>query len=133
MTLVFDTELLLAYLDGEPAAPRVERLLRQVAAGRERGVASRVTYAELGYLLQRRHRSVGERILQRLEDDGVAPWPCEGSWRDAAALKARFPALSLADAFAAATARATAGTLVVLKDEALLSACDAEGIAVREV
>lgn len=133
MTVVFDTEPLVAYLTEEPAATRIARVLHRVASGRERGLASRVTFAELGYVVGRRHREAGRSAVRRLEEEGVGPWPCEGSWEDAADLKARFPALSLADAFAAATARETSGTLLVLQDEPLLQACIAEGIPVRRV
>lgn len=133
MTLVFDTEPLLAYVQGGAVAGRVERLLARAAAAHEDAYASRVTYAELGYVLSRRHAAIARSILDRLEEEGIRPYPCDAVWQDASALKARFARLSLADAFAAATARATAAPLVIVDDDALAEACRAEGIAVRQL
>ncbi|MCA1812714.1 MAG: PIN domain-containing protein [Halobacteriales archaeon] len=122
-----------AFFKDEPAGERVARILGRVADGRERAVVSRVNLAELGCVLARRNAARAVASIEQLQRDGVVPWPCEGSWQEAARLRARFPRLSLADAFAAATARETKGTLLVLLDEGLLEACRAERIGVREV
>lgn len=131
MKLVFDAEPLLAYLLAEAPAPRVEGLLEGVAAGRHEGLVSRVTWTEVSYLLRReRPRSAG-LFLESLERNGLQVAECGGAWQQAARLKARHPRISLADAYAAGTAQATQGTLVLLGDKPLAEACRVEGIAIR--
>lgn len=115
MSLVFDTE----------------PLLDRVADGRERGYIRRVTLAELAYHLRRRREAAADAALHELVADGVSPVPCEPAWSEAARLKARYALLSIADAFGAATARALGAEFVVLRDEAILRACAAEGIRTR--
>lgn len=121
----------MALFRDEARGRRVLALLGRVEAGREAGYVSRVTLAELGYLLQRRNPVAARTALGSLLAHGLEPFPCEPVWEEAAGLKARHADLSLADAFAAATARALAAELVVAGDAALLRACPSEGIALR--
>lgn len=133
MTLVFDAEPLLARFLGEPGWQSFVRLLDRVAGGQERAYISRVNLAEVRYKLDRRRPGFARGALASLAFDGVEPYPCEPVWEAAASLKARHPALSLGDAFAAATARHVQGDLVVAADKELRRVCTAEGIRVRRV
>jgi predicted nucleic acid-binding protein len=133
LALVFDAEVLLARFLGEPGAAKAVDLLDRVAAGKEKGYVSRVNLAEVYYRLERHGKGKARGPMVNLALDGVEAVPCEAVWEVAGTLKARHPDLSLAEAFAAATAKHVRGDLVVLRDEALLQACRAEGVAVRRI
>jgi predicted nucleic acid-binding protein len=133
MTLVFDTEPVMAYLLGGPGGARAGNLLAQVEEGRQEGAMSRVNLAEVSYLLARRETNAARAIVMGLQARGMRAVPCEPAWEDAARIKASHAALSLADAFAIATARALAADLVVGGDEALRAACASERVRLRRV
>jgi ribonuclease VapC len=104
-TRLLDSFAVLSWLQDEPGASLVAQRLAKAKAGRERLLLHEVNLAEVYYLTIRRAgedraRSIAAHLL-RLPIQIVASTP-EILWQ-AALLKARHP-LSLADAFAAATA-----------------------------
>lgn len=133
MTLVLDAQPLLAWFLDEPPAERVEAILMRSAEGREAAAASRVTLAEVAFHLQRKNPDRALPSLREVLERGLAAVPCEPAWERAATIKARHATISLADAFAAATAASLRGELVVSGDDALQRACVAEGVKVRRV
>ncbi|SRR5579875_739407 len=104
--VVFDTQSLLAFYLGEDGSDRVEKYLKQVAEGREKGYVNLLNLAELYYIISRRSKAVAEEKERNLRSYGVVLVPIDdlnGLWQRAAAIKSHH-SLSLADAFAAATA-----------------------------
>ncbi len=104
--VVFDTQSLLAFYLGEDGSDRVEKYLKQVAEGREEGYVNLLNLAELYYIISRRSKAVAEEKERNLRSYGVVLVPIDdlnGLWQRAAAIKSHH-SLSLADAFAAATA-----------------------------
>ncbi|MEI8241894.1 MAG: PIN domain-containing protein [bacterium] len=109
---VLDSFALLAYFRDEPGAAAVEALLEQAAVDRPLHMTE-VNYAEVKNILVRRDGLAGwesaARILQGLP---IQFHPVARELADGAAeLKARF-SISLADAFAAALAKAMRAELV---------------------
>lgn len=133
MTLVFDADPLVAFLMAELRAPRVRALLERTRARREDGLVSSVNMAEVTYAVERQRPGGGRNLADSFAEAGVGLVGCEETWGPAARLKVRHPEVSLADCFAAATARVHRGELVVVGDDALLRMCAAEGIPVRRV
>jgi len=116
--LVFDSQSLLKlYLD-EPGADEVVRLLREVQQGRSDGWINVVNLAEIYYILRRKSREVAEEKEENLRSYGVRAVPVDADsplWKRAASLKAEH-SVSLADAFAAATALELRAKLVTGAD-----------------
>lgn len=67
MKFLFDSSALIAYLNTEPSADRVESLLRQVEAGKIQGLISVVTLTEIIYLFGR----LGYRFVSFLENSRI--------------------------------------------------------------
>lgn len=104
--IVFDSQALLKLYLGEPGADEVVLLLREVQQGRSEGRINVVNLAEIYYILRRRSREVAEEKEGNLRSYGVNVVPLDADsplWKKAASLKAEH-SMSLADAFAAATA-----------------------------
>ena len=115
--LVFDTQaLLVLYLD-EDGADRVADLLGQVLGGRIKGYMNIVNMAELYYILGRKSPKMAAEKERNIRSCGIRLVPVKDAslWREAAMLKAGH-SLSLADAFAAATAKALKSRLVTGDD-----------------
>lgn len=115
---VFDSQSLLKLYLGEPGADEVVRLLREVQQGRADGWINVVNLAEVYYILCRKSRDVAEEKEQNLRSYGVKVIPVDGDstlWKRAASLKAEH-SMSLADAFAAATALELPAKLVTGAD-----------------
>ena len=116
--LVFDSQSLLKlYLD-EPGADEVVRLLREVQQGKSDGWINVVNLAEIYYILRRKSREAAEEKEENLRSYGVRVVPVDEDsplWKRAASLKAEH-SLSLADAFAAATALELRAKLVTGAD-----------------
>lgn len=115
--LVFDTQaLLVLYLD-EDGAERVADLLGEVLGGKIKGYINIVNMAELYYILGRKSPKVAEEKERNIRSFGVKLVPIkDGSlWKEAALLKTGHR-LSLADAFAAATAKTLKSKLVTGDD-----------------
>lgn len=104
--IVFESQSLLKLYLGEPGAEKVVDLLRQVQEGRAEGRINVVNLAEIYYILRRRSKEVVEEKERNLQSYGVEVVSVDadsGLWKKAASLKAEHK-MSLADAFAAATA-----------------------------
>ena len=117
MNIVFDTETLLAFYLGEPAGKEVERRLVETMKGEIRGYLNIVNLTELYYILYRQNPEIAEEKERNIRGYGVKIIPVEDNelWREAAKTKGKH-ALSLADAFAVATAKVKKANLLVGRD-----------------
>lgn len=116
--IVFDTQALLAFYLGEPGADRVEEYLERTVGKKVRGYINVVNLAELYYILCRESKDVAEEKERNLKSFGVKVVPLSDRanlWRKAAEIKAS-NSVSLADAFAAATAMNLNATLITSTD-----------------
>lgn len=118
MNIVFDTETLLAFYLGEPAGKEVERHLVKTMKGETKGYLNIVNLTELYYILYRKNPEIAEEKERNIRGYGVEIVPVEDNelWREAAKTKGKH-ALSLADAFAVATAKVKKTNLLVGRDE----------------
>lgn len=106
MRRVLDAWAVLAWLEDEPARPRIDGLLAEAAVGKTELWMNLINAGEVYYRLVRRHGVVEAKEF--LDDlDGSLPirslLPDRRSILDAARLKSQY-LLSYTDAFAAATA-----------------------------
>lgn len=131
MNIVFDAEPLLAFLKGEAQAPAVRDLLDEVASGRLDGYVSAVNMAEVQYVLERDAPRLAADLVKWLVESSLRIVGAGQTWVDAGRIKARH-SISLADAFAIATARQVQGDLVVASDPHFKVA-SALGVALRTV
>ncbi len=117
MNIVFDTETLLAFYLGEPAGKAVERHLIETMKGKIKGYLNIVNLTELYYILYRQNPEIAEEKERNIRGYGVEIVPVEDNelWREAAKTKGKH-ALSLADAFAVATAKVKKANLLVGRD-----------------
>jgi len=117
MNIVFDTETLLAFYLGEPAGKEVERRLVETMKGEIKGYLNIVNLTELYYILYRKNTEIAEEKERNIRGYGVEIVPVEDNelWKEAAKTKGKH-ALSLADAFAVATAKAKKANLLVGRD-----------------
>ncbi len=130
--MVFDTEALLSFYLGEPGGKRVEAYLEAIVRGEAVGYLNVLNLCELYYILFRKSSAMATEKEQNLRGYGlkiVSVEDADGLWKEAAQIKATH-ALSLADAYAAATAKAKNGTLVVGRDAEF---GDIEGVKVERV
>jgi predicted nucleic acid-binding protein len=117
MGLVFDTQaLLVLYLD-EEGADHVADLLGQVLDRKVKGYMNVVNMAELYYILARKSIKMADNKERNIRSFGIKIIPVKDNslWKDAAMLKAGH-SLSLADSFAAATAKTLKSKLVTGND-----------------
>lgn len=116
---VLDTSAILALRCDEPGADRVEKILRDAAAGRARVLVSFMSRLELLYRITRDEGEESAAEAIRLLDASGVEWvSCDDEiLRCAARLKAA-GRLSIADAWIAATAL-LAGASLVHKDPEL--------------
>jgi predicted nucleic acid-binding protein len=115
---VFDAEALLAFYLGEPGGKRVEGCLEEITRGESEGLMNVVNLSELHYILYRKSPELAAEKEHNLKGYGVEMVSLEAGddlWKEAAEIKASY-APSLADAFAAATAKRKEATLVVGRD-----------------
>jgi uncharacterized protein len=118
MSVVLDTQVLLILYMGEKGADRVSNLLVQILEGKIKGYMNVVNLAELYYILARKSRKVADEKERNLRSFGIKIVPVQDGddlWKEAAILKASY-ALSIADAFAAATAKTLRSRLVTGSD-----------------
>ena len=118
MSIVLDTQAVLVLYLGEKGADRVAKLLSEVAERKIRGYMNIANLAELYYILARKSVKVAEEKEQNLKSFGVKIVSVKANdelWREAAILKAG-KSLSLADAFAAATAKTLNARMVTGSD-----------------
>ena len=116
--LTFDSEAILAFYLDEAGWEVVKDCLGKVENGKAEGFMSTVNLAEIYCILYRRDPVLAEEKCNALRVIGVKIVPLEddGVWRRAAQIKGQHR-LSLADAFAVATAEASKSTVVVGSDK----------------
>ena len=115
--LTFDSEAILAFFLGEAGAELVRDNLEKVQKGETEGYINILNLAEIYYILSRVSPTLAEEKQRNLRLYGLKVVPIEddGLWRDATKIKSNH-SLSLADAFAAATAKSLKTALVVGSD-----------------
>lgn len=118
MSIVFDTEALLAFYLGEPGGEEVMRFLVEVQEGKAKGYLNIINLSELYYILYRKSPEVAEEKERNLRGYGLEMVPVTDDrlWKEAARVKDEH-ALSLADAFAAATAKVKQAPLPTGRDK----------------
>ena len=114
----FDSEAILAFYLDEEGAELVEDCLEQVQSGEAEGCINIINLTEVYYILSRVSPELAEETERKLRLFGLKVVPVEdnGLWRQAANVKAKH-SLSLADAFAVATAKIFKAELVVGSDK----------------
>lgn len=114
---MFDTQALLILYLGEKGADRVASILRQILERKVGGYINIVNLAELYHILSRKSIAVAEEKERNIRSFGIKLVPVNDDtlWKEAATLKANH-SLSLADAFAAATARTLKAKLLTGTD-----------------
>lgn len=117
MNVVFDTQALLIFYLGERGAERMEDLLSQVLDGKISGYINVVNLAELYYVLGRKNKKIADEKEKNIKSFGIKIVPVTDGklWKEAAMLKMAHT-LSLADVFAAATAKVLKSKLVIGSD-----------------
>jgi predicted nucleic acid-binding protein len=116
--LSFDSEAILAFFLGEAGGEVVRDSLLRVQQGEVQGYLNIVNLTEIYYILSRVSSDLAEQKQRNLRLYGLKIVPIEdnGLWREAAKIKSAH-SLSLADAFAVATALYFRTRLVVGSDE----------------
>lgn len=105
MTVVFDTEPLLAFSFDEPGAATVEHWLNQVYDGDVDGFISTINLAEFRYVATRAASAEhADAHINELREMGVTLYDIDGLWEHASELKATYSP-SIGDAYAVATAK----------------------------
>jgi predicted nucleic acid-binding protein len=115
--LTFDSEPLLAFFLGEPGAETVRDLLSKIQNKEAQGFINVINLTEVYYILYRLNPALADENIRALSSLGLTVLPVEDDdlWRNAAKIKAQHP-LSLATAFAVATAKAYKAKLVLGSD-----------------
>lgn len=116
--LTFDSEAILAFYLGEEGGEFVRDSLGKVQNGDAEGYMNILSLTEIYYILFRVDPELAEEKQRNLRLYGLKVIPVEDDslWREAARIKGRH-ALSLADAFAVATAKSFESKLVVGSDK----------------
>ena len=105
MTVVFDTEPLLAFSFDEPGAGEVERWLDKVYDGKMNGYVSTINLAEFRYIASRKaSMRQADAHINDIREVGLNTINIDDQWEMAAELKARYHP-SIADAYAVACAK----------------------------
>ena len=114
----FDSEAILAFYLDEEGAEVVEGCLEKVQSGAAEGCINVINLTEIYYILSRVSPELAEEKQKNLRLYGLKVVPVEDDslWREAAQVKAKH-SLSLADAFAVATAEVFKSKLVVGSDK----------------
>jgi predicted nucleic acid-binding protein len=125
-SLTFDSEPLLAFFLGETGGEIVTDCLAKIQRKEIDGFINVVNLAEVYYILFRLNPLQADETCRALCHLGLIILPVEDDdlWRNAAKIKAQH-SLSLADAFAVATAEKQKSTLVVGSDK------EFDGLAVK--
>ena len=116
--LTFDSESILAFYLGEEGGEVVRDCLEKVQSGAAEGYINVLNLTEVYYILCRVNPKLAEEKQRNLRLYGLRVVPVEddGLWREAARIKSKH-SLSLADAFAVATAEACKSKLIVGNDK----------------
>lgn len=118
MSLVFDTQALLTFYLEEPGAEKVAAYLGQVLEKKISGYINIINLTEFYYILYRRRKQLADEKERNLRSFGIEIIPVRADsmlWKQAALIKANH-SLSVADAFAAATAITLKAKLVTGSD-----------------
>ena len=115
--LTFDSEPIIAFFLGEAGGEIVSDCLARIQRKEAVGFINVINLTEVYYILYRLNASLADENCRALSHFGVTILPVEDDslWRNAAKIKAKH-SLSLADAFAVATAEKQKSTLVVGND-----------------
>ena len=115
--LTFDSEPLLAFFLGETGGEIVSDCLAKIQRKEMEGFINVINLTEVYYILYRLNPLRADETCRALGHLGITVLPVEDNdlWRNAAKIKAQH-SLSLADAFAAATAEKQKSTLIVGSD-----------------
>jgi len=119
--IVFDTEALLIFYLGERGADQVKTYLEKIQDKEIEGLLNIVNLTELYYILYRKSPKVAEEKEANLRAYGIGIVPVlEDSklWKEAGKIKGEH-AMSIADAFAVATAKVEKAKLLTGRDEEL--------------
>ena len=113
----FDSEAVLAFYFGEKGGDTVRDLLERVRSGAAEGCINIINLTEIYYILSRLSPELAEEKTSNLRMHGLKVIPVEDNslWCEAAHVKAKH-SLSLADAFAVATAKVYKSRLVIGSD-----------------
>jgi len=116
--LTFDSEAILAFFIGEAGAELVRDNLEKVQKGEIEGYINILNLTEIYYILSRVSPKIAEEKQRNLRLFGlkIVPINDNGLWREAAKIKCDH-AMSIADAFAVATAQNLKTKLVVGSDK----------------
>jgi len=116
--LTFDSEAILAFFLGEAGAELVRDNLEKVQKGEIEGYINILNLTEIYYILSRVSPKIAEEKQRNLRLFGlkIVPINDNGLWREAAKIKCDH-AMSIADAFAVATAQNLKTKLVVGNDK----------------
>jgi len=116
--LTFDSEAILAFFLGEAGAELVRDNLEKVQNGEIEGYINILNLTEIYYILSRVSPKIAEEKQRNLRLFGlkIVPINDNGLWREAAKIKCDH-AMSIADAFAVATAQNLKTKLVVGSDK----------------
>lgn len=104
-TRLLDSFAILAWLQNEPGADRVEALLTQAQRRKTFLLLNVINLGEVYYRLARQHgHPLAHTIIRQLETVPIRLYPCDHDLAiEAAKIKADYP-MAYADAFAVATA-----------------------------
>jgi predicted nucleic acid-binding protein len=116
--LTFDSEAIFAFFLGEAGAELVRDNLEKVQKGEIEGYINILNLTEIYYILSRVSPKLAEEKQRNLRLYGlkIVPINDNGLWREAAKIKCG-NSMSLADAFAVATAETLKTKLVVGSDK----------------
>lgn len=118
MRLTFDSKPLIAYFLGEETAKQIVPLLQGILNGETVAYINIVNLSEIYYILHRINPSIVDSKIEILQNYGInlVPVTDNGLWKNAAKIKSSHN-MSLADAYAVATAIETGSTLVIGRDK----------------
>ena len=116
--LTFDSEAILAFFLGEAGGDHVRDIFEKIRHSEAEGYINVINLTEVHYILSRLGIDIAEEKQRILRSYGLQVVPVEdnGLWREAAKIKCNH-SLSLADAFAVATAKNFKAKLVAGKDK----------------
>lgn len=110
---VFDSHAILTYLQNEPGADKVKRLLDKVSARKAIGLMSTVNLCEVQYVVMRRTDRHSARVVsETIRNWGIEILPVDGEVAFRAATMKAGGGLSLGDCFCAAVAEEHGSVLV---------------------
>lgn len=117
MKYIFDTEALIAFAFDEDGSEQVEDYLKQVFSGDAEGYVNIINLTELRYVSVRLgSKAKADTFIHYLQQKGLNIVDAGRVWESAADYKDQYK-MSLADAYATASATTIGGTLLVGADD----------------